>query len=595
MKIGLERMGCSLEEEREKIAGMFSSLKNVVDLPEEEIPCALECILEKLDEEKNLLDVMSYLDRSVWGELSDEFEFMLTEAKSELLCKSLSGCWASSTAISSLVLGKIEIEKEGTEKTKESISNLTKKLEKKISERESKTIMRLYAQDSMSGLSKTLIEAAKDRSESLGQKGCSFSFHPSETNEILGCSKSGRVRRKVYERSIEPDRLSCRLTENLARKRRHLRMLEKKGGFDDASRMLGKESEVRDFLSCLSSAAKENISKWDEKMALLAKRANLKTVNPWDEGFILSAGNTDRATFGFLESLKTALDWVALNFGITFEESDASISGWKNARSWNAFSCGKMIGVVWIDPFLRQGKASGTWANSLISSSCSGKKKEVLISMSDFVLGTPWSKLKISRMGLSNLLHELGHAIHMLSISEKFGSEWNVPCDVQEVPAIFMERLAWDMDFLSKMRKRPWRPASGRLSSSDVLESLEESFFDLEMFGSQERSFVSARRMAESKVRNVKSRRVKSAFASVLSIVRGYDTLYYSYVLADAMVCQMVESCKKTGKNPCSILSSLFFGDGCVSGFRKRYEDLLGEKFSPDAMKVEMLKCSEEL
>ena len=77
---------------------------------------------------------------------------------------------------------------------------------------------------------------------------------------------------------------------------------------------------------------------------------------------------------------------------------------------------GDHVGLWYLDPFARQGKRSGAWANSYRSHETFNGKKTVLSSNnSNFIKGAPGEAVLVSWDDATTFFHEFGHALHALS------------------------------------------------------------------------------------------------------------------------------------------------------------------------------------
>jgi peptidyl-dipeptidase Dcp len=82
---------------------------------------------------------------------------------------------------------------------------------------------------------------------------------------------------------------------------------------------------------------------------------------------------------------------------------------------------GDHVGLWYLDPYARQGKRSGAWANSFrYYSSFDGEKTVLSTNNSNFVKPAPGEPLLISWDDAKTFFHEFGHALHMLSANVKY-------------------------------------------------------------------------------------------------------------------------------------------------------------------------------
>ncbi|MBN7824965.1 M3 family metallopeptidase [Bowmanella dokdonensis] len=102
---------------------------------------------------------------------------------------------------------------------------------------------------------------------------------------------------------------------------------------------------------------------------------------------------------------------------------------------------GKLVGLWYLDPFARQGKRSGAWANSYRSHSTFDGKQTVLSSNnSNFVKGVPGEPVLISWDDAETYFHEFGHALHALSSKVAYPSLNSGVRDYTEFQSQLLER-----------------------------------------------------------------------------------------------------------------------------------------------------------
>ena len=95
----------------------------------------------------------------------------------------------------------------------------------------------------------------------------------------------------------------------------------------------------------------------------------------------------------------------------------------EDMRVWEVTdkTSGEHIGLWYLDPFARQGKRSGAWANSYRSHTTFDGKETVLSSNnSNFVKPAPGEAVLVSWDDAETFFHEFGHALHALSSNVKY-------------------------------------------------------------------------------------------------------------------------------------------------------------------------------
>lgn len=157
-----------------------------------------------------------------------------------------------------------------------------------------------------------------------------------------------------------------------------------------------------------------------------------------------------------LDRMKEAMFWVAGQvYGLTFERVSGVPTQHPDVEVWEVKDrAGKHRALWHFDPFAREGKQSGAWANTLRSQGRFPKTTTVIstnqCNFSRPAAGQPtllsWSDVTVS------LFHEFGHAIHHLNSDVTYPtlSGANVTWDYVEFPSQINERWAMTPQVLSR-------------------------------------------------------------------------------------------------------------------------------------------------
>ncbi len=107
---------------------------------------------------------------------------------------------------------------------------------------------------------------------------------------------------------------------------------------------------------------------------------------------------------------------------------------------------GEIIGLWHLDPYARQGKRSGAWANTYRSySELEGAKPVLASNNSNFIKGAKGTPTLISWDDAETFFHEFGHALHFLAADVKYPTLNSGVRDYTEFQSQLLERwLATD-------------------------------------------------------------------------------------------------------------------------------------------------------
>jgi peptidyl-dipeptidase Dcp len=115
----------------------------------------------------------------------------------------------------------------------------------------------------------------------------------------------------------------------------------------------------------------------------------------------------------------------------------------EDVKVWEVtdLTTGANIGLWYLDPYAREGKRSGAWANTLRShTTFDGKKNVLATNNSNFVKPAPGEPLLVSWDDATTFFHEFGHALHFFSSNVKYPTLNGGVRDYTEFQSQLLER-----------------------------------------------------------------------------------------------------------------------------------------------------------
>jgi len=147
-----------------------------------------------------------------------------------------------------------------------------------------------------------------------------------------------------------------------------------------------------------------------------------------------------------LDKLTEAMHYVAgrlFNYNFTALDVGVVPVYHEDVKVWEVTdkTTGKNIGLWYLDPYAREGKRSGAWANTLRShTTFDGKKNVLATNNSNFVKPAPGEALLVSWDDATTFFHEFGHALHFFSSNVKYPTLNSGVRDYTEFQSQLLER-----------------------------------------------------------------------------------------------------------------------------------------------------------
>jgi peptidyl-dipeptidase Dcp len=196
------------------------------------------------------------------------------------------------------------------------------------------------------------------------------------------------------------------------------------------NRMAGTPERAQALMEGVWTAA---VARIEEEVADMQALADANgddiTIQPWDYRYYAEQVRSARYDLDSeevkqylqLDNLREGMFYVAGElFGFAFRElPEGEVSVWHpTVRVWEVTNreTGANVGLWYLDPFARQGKRSGAWANSFRShTTIDGETNVLATNNSNFVEGAPGEPVLVSFDDATTFFHEFGHALHGLS------------------------------------------------------------------------------------------------------------------------------------------------------------------------------------
>ena len=295
------------------------------------------------------------------------------------------------------------------------------------------------SEDQLSGLPQNVIDAAAAAAESRGREGeYAITNTRSSMDPFLTFSDERDLREQVwrtyYNRGNNGDEFDNNelILEILALRDERVGLL----GYDNYAqwrledRMAGNPENAMALMEGVWAAATARIDEEVADMQALAdERGDDITIAPWDYRYYAEKVRQARYDLDSdevkqylqLENLREGMFYVAGElFGFDFTElEEGTVSVWHpTVRVWEVTDreTGENIGLWYLDPFARQGKRSGAWANSFRShTTFDGEDNVLATNNSNFVEPAPGEPVLVSWDDAETFFHEFGHALHYLS------------------------------------------------------------------------------------------------------------------------------------------------------------------------------------
>jgi peptidyl-dipeptidase Dcp len=319
-------------------------------------------------------------------------------------------------------------------------------------------------EDQLGGLSEGFIKSAARIAAEKGQEGkYAITNTRSSMDPFLTYSTERELRKQVwtnyYSRGDNGDEYDNNelIAEILRLRRKKAEIL----GFPNYAewrlqdRMAKNPQNAIDLMEAVWPAA---IARVEEEVADMQAVADANgddiTIEPWDYRYYAEKVRIDKYDLNSdevkqylqLDKLTEAMHYVAgelFNFEFTPVPEGSVPVYQEDVKVWEVTdkTTGENIGLWYLDPYAREGKRSGAWANMFRGySTFDGKKNVLSTNNSNFVKPAPGEALLVSWDDATTFFHEFGHALHFLSANIKYPTLNGGVRDYTEFQSQLLER-----------------------------------------------------------------------------------------------------------------------------------------------------------
>ncbi|MFT5051452.1 MAG: peptidyl-dipeptidase Dcp [Chlamydiales bacterium] len=316
----------------------------------------------------------------------------------------------------------------------------------------------------LSGLSEGLIRAAAAAATGRDHDGeYAITNTRSSMDPFLTFSTDREARKKVwgtyYSRGDNGDEHdnNAVIAEilQLRDERVHLLGYDNYASWRLEDRMAEKPQNALDLMEAVWPAALARVAEEVADMQAIADAEGAEiTIEPWD--YRHYAEKVRKARYDLdsdevkqymqLDKLREAMFFVAgelFNFSFSPVPEGSVPVFHEDVRVWEVTNktSGDAIGLWYLDPYARQGKRSGAWANTYRDHETYQGKRTVLASNnSNFIKGAPGEPVLVSWDDAETFFHEFGHALHFLSSNVEYPTLNGGVRDYTEFQSQLLER-----------------------------------------------------------------------------------------------------------------------------------------------------------
>lgn len=318
--------------------------------------------------------------------------------------------------------------------------------------------------DQLSGLPESLVKSAAQAAKEKGQADqYAITNTRSSMDPFLTYSDERDLRKKVwtnyYSRGDNGDEYDN--NENIAKilklRQERVALLGYKNypEWRLQNRMAKTPENAMNLMEAVWPAAIARVKEEVADMQAVADESGHKiTIEPWDYRYYAEKvrkkkydlDSNEVKQYLQLDNLREAMFFVAgelFNFKFTALPDGKVPVYQEDVKVWEVTdkTSGAHIGLWYLDPFARQGKRSGAWANAYRSHETYDGKVTVLSSNnSNFIKPAPGEAVLVSWSDAETFFHEFGHALHALSSNVKYPSSNGGVRDYTEFQSQLLER-----------------------------------------------------------------------------------------------------------------------------------------------------------
>ena len=334
--------------------------------------------------------------------------------------------------------------------------------------------LHITAQDDLSGLPDSAIEAAALAAKEKQLEGWLFTLHAPSYNPFMTYADNRELRRQMYmarnticihDNEYNNTDIVKRIV-NLRRERVQLLGFNTYADFVLKRRMAENSDNVYQLLNDLLEAYLPTAREEVKEIQALAQEMEGEdfVIQPWDFGYYshklqLKKFNLDAEMlrpYFELSRVKDGVFGLATKlYGITFKENPDIPVYHPDVTAYEVYDKdGSYLAVLYTDFHPRESKQSGAWMTSYkeqwIDEKEGNSRPHVSVTM-NLTKPTETKPALLTLSEVETFLHEFGHALHGIFANTRFESlsGTSVYWDFVELPSQIMENFAVERDFLN--------------------------------------------------------------------------------------------------------------------------------------------------
>jgi len=311
----------------------------------------------------------------------------------------------------------------------------------------------------------------------------------------------------------------------------------------------------------------------DSEEATLENSSADRSIEPWDYRFYAEKVRKEKYDLNSeevkqylqLDKLTEAMHYVAGRlFDYEFTPlAEGTIPVYHpDVRVWEVThkTTGENVGLWYLDPYAREGKRSGAWANTFRShTTLDGKTNVLATNNSNFVKPAEGEALLVSWDDATTFFHEFGHALHFFSSTVKYPTLNGGVRDYTEFQSQLLERWLSTDEVINNylVHNKTGEPMPAALVQKiknaatfnqgfSTTEYLASALMDMKLHLADPENMdvdqFERETLAELKMpKELPMRHRTPHFGHVFS-GEGYATAYYGYMWADVLTADAAEA-----------------------------------------------------
>tara|TARA_Y100000385_G_scaffold124613_1_gene129535 strand:- start:110 stop:2242 length:2133 start_codon:yes stop_codon:yes gene_type:complete len=319
-------------------------------------------------------------------------------------------------------------------------------------------------EEQLGGLSQGYIKSAARIAEDKGHEGkYAITNSRSSMDPFLTYSTERELRKQVwtnyYSRGDNNDEYDNKkiIAEILKLRRERVELLGHKNYAEWRlqDRMAKTPENAMGLMEAVWPAAISRVGEEvDDMQALAYANGDNIIIEPWDYRFYAEKVRKEKYDLNSeevkqylqLDQLTEAMHYVAgklFNYNFSPVPEGSVPVFHEDVKVWEVTdkASGENIGLWYLDPYAREGKRSGAWANTFRShTTFDGKKNVLATNNSNFVKPASGEALLVSWDDATTFFHEFGHALHFFSSNVKYPTLNGGVRDYTEFQSQLLER-----------------------------------------------------------------------------------------------------------------------------------------------------------